>query len=71
MEEDAPHKDEYTEVSGGNAEVLSDGQVASNGDEGPGCSPIRNTLSSVSHVFGMHEETDVESDHEEKIQSTR
>ena len=59
------------EVREGNAEVLSDGQAASNGDEGPGRSPIRNTLSGVSHVFGMHEETDVESDHEEKIQSAQ
>ena len=40
MEEDAPHKDEYVEVREGDAEVLSDGQVASNGDEGPGHSPI-------------------------------
>ena len=39
-EEDAPHKDEYTGVCRGNAEVLSDGQVASDGDEGPGRSPI-------------------------------
>ena len=54
------------EVCGGEAEVLSNGQAASDGDEGLGCSPIGNTLSSVSHVFGAHEETDVESDHEEK-----
>ena len=45
---------------------MSNGQAASNGDEGPGCSPVRNTLSDVSHIFGAHEETDVESDHEEK-----
>ena len=44
VEEDAPHNDEYMEICGDNAEVLSDGQVASNGDEGPGHSPIRNTL---------------------------
>ena len=66
MEEDAPHDDEYAEICGGDAEVLSDGQVASDGDESPGCSPTRNTLSSVSHVFGTHEEMDVESDHKEK-----
>ena len=40
--------------------------MASDGNEGPGCSPVRNTLSGVSHIFGAHEETDVESDHEEK-----
>ena len=67
MEEDAPCNDEYAEICGGDTEGLSDGQVASDGDEGPGCSPIRNTLSSVSDIFGAHEETDVESDHEEKI----
>ena len=44
---------------------------ASNGDEGQNHSPIQNTLSGVSHVFSMHEETDAESDNEEKIQSTR
>ena len=64
-EEDAPRDDEYAEVCEGDGEVLSDGQAASDGDEGPGRSPPRNTHSSVSHVFGTHEETDVESDHEE------
>ena len=68
MEKDAPHKDEYTEVCKDDAEVLSNGQAGSEDDEGPGHSPIRNTLSGVSHVFSMHEETDVESDHEEKVQ---
>ena len=56
MEEDAPQEDEYMEVREDDAEVLSDGQVGSDGDEGPGCSPIQNTLSGVSHVFGAHEE---------------
>ena len=68
MEEDAPREDEYAEVREDDAEVLSDDQVGSDGDEGLGCSPIQNTLSGVSHIFGMHEETDVESDHEEKVQ---
>ena len=71
MEEDAPHEDEYAEVCKGDAEVLSDSQAASDGDEGPDHSPIQNTLSGVSHIFGVHEETDVESDHEEKIQSAQ
>ena len=71
MEEDALRDDEYAEISGGDTEVLSDGQVASDGDEGLGCSPIRNTLSGVSHVFGTHEETDVKSDHEEKTPPAR
>ena len=45
--------------------------MASDGDEGQGHSPIQNTLSGVNHIFGMHEETDAESDNEEKNQSTR
>ena len=64
-----PHEDEYAEVCEDNTEVLSDSQVGSDGDEGLGHSPIRNTLSGVSHVFGVHEETDIESDHKEKVQS--
>ena len=40
MEEDAPHEDEYVEAHKGEAEVLSDGQVASDGDEGQDHSPI-------------------------------
>ena len=40
--------------------------MASDGDEGQGRIPI---LTGVSHVFGTHEETDAESDNEEKIQS--
>ena len=64
-EEDAPHDDEYAEVHEGDSEVLSDGQVASDGNEGPDGSPLQNTHSSVSHIFGTHKETDVESDHEE------
>ena len=70
VEEDAPHEDEYAEVCRGDAEVLSNGQVASDCNEGPGRCPIQNTLSGVSHVFCTHEETDIESDHEQKIQST-
>ena len=69
MEEDAPHDDEDVEADKGNMEVLSDRQVASNGNEGQEHTQIQNTLTGVSHIFGMHEETDAESDTEEKIQS--
>ena len=55
MEEDVPHDDEYVEIHGDDAEVLSNGQVASDGNEGPGHSLIRNTLSGVSHIFGTYE----------------
>ena len=70
MGEDAPHEDEYVEAYEGKAEVLSEGQVASDGDEGQNRSPIQNTFSGVSHVLGTHKETDAESDKKEKIQST-
>ena len=71
VEEDAPHEDEYAEVREDDAEVLSDGRAGSDGNEGLGHSPIQNTLSGVSHIFSTHEETDVESDHEEKVQPAR
>ena len=70
MEEDDPCEDEHAEVHEGDAEVLSDSQAASDGDEGQDRSPLQNTLSSVSHIFSTHDETDVESDNKEKIQST-
>ena len=69
-EEDAPCEDEDVEVGKGNAEVLSDSQVVSDGDEGQGRAQIQNTLPGVSHIFSTQEETDAESDTEEKIQST-
>ena len=68
-EEDALSEDEDVEVGKGKVEVLSDGQAVSNGEEGQGCPQIQNTLIGISHVFGMHEETDAESDPGEKIQS--
>ena len=48
---------------------MSDSQAASDGEEGQGCPQIQNTLTGISHVFGMHEETDAESDPGENIQS--
>ena len=68
-EEDAPCEDEDAEASKGKAEVLSDGQAASDGEEGQGHTQIQNTLTGISHIFSMHEETDAESDTKEKIQS--
>ena len=66
-EEDAPCEDEDVEASKGDAEVLSDGQVASDGNKGQGCAPIQITLTGVSHIFSMYEESDTESDNKEKI----
>ena len=52
-------------------EVSSDGQVASDGKEGQWCPPIQDTLTGISQVFGMHEDTDSESGPGEKIQSSQ
>ena len=52
-------------------EVSSDGQLASNGEEGQGCPQIQDTLNGISQVFSMHEDTDSESDPGEKIQSVQ
>ena len=68
-DEDTPCEDEDAEADKGDAEVLNDGQAASNGNKGQGQAQIQSTFTGVSHVFGMHEETDAESDTEEKIQS--
>ena len=50
-------------------EFSSDGQVASNGEEGQEDPQIQDNLTGISQVFGMHENTDSESDPGEKIQS--
>ena len=68
-EEDAPCEDEDVEAGKGEVAVLRDGQVASDGEEGQECPQIQNTLTGISHIFSMHEETDAESDPREKIQS--
>ena len=64
-----PHQDENAEAGKGEVEVSSDGQMASDGEEGQGCPQIQDTLTGISHIFGMHEDTDSESYPGEKIQS--
>ena len=59
------------EIHEDDAEVLSDDQVASDGEEGQDCSPIQNMLPGVSYIFSMHKETDAETDKEEKIPSVQ
>ena len=66
-----PHEDENTEADKGEVEVSSDGQAASNGEEGQEHPQIQDTLTGISQVFGTHEDTDSESDPREKIQSVR
>ena len=50
-------------------EVLSNGQVASDGKEGQGHPQIQDTLTGISQVFSTHEDTDSEFGPGEKIQS--
>ena len=70
-EEDAPCKDEDAEAGKGEVEVLSNGQVVSDGKEGQGHPQIQNALTGISHIFSTHEETDAKSDPREKIQSVQ
>ena len=67
-EEDVAGEDENAEADKGGVETSSDGQVASDGKEGQECPQTQDTLTSVSQVFGRHEDTDPESDPGEKIQ---
>ena len=67
-EEDVTGEDETTEAGKGGVKTLSDGQVASDGEEGQECPQTQDTLTGVSQVFSRHEDTDPESDPGEKIQ---
>ena len=58
------------EAGKGEVEVLSNGQAATDGEEGQGCPPIQDTLTGISQVFGMHKHSDSESDPGQKIQSS-
>ena len=55
----------------GGIKTSSDGQVASDSEEGQECPHTQDTLTDVSQVFGGHEDTDPESDPGEKIWSIR
>ena len=65
--EDGPCEDENAEADKGKAKTSSDGQVASDGKEGQECPQTQDTLTGISQVFGMHEDTDPESNLGEKI----
>ena len=67
-EEDIPGEDENTEADKSRVKTSSNCQVASDGKE---CPHTQDTLTGISHVFGTHEDTDPESEPEEKIQSIR
>ena len=61
--------DDNAEEDKGRIETSSDGQVASDGEEGQEHPHTQDTLTGVSQVFGGHEDTDPESDPGEKNQS--
>ena len=68
-EEDATSEDESAKVDKGGVETSSDGQVASDGEEGQVHPQTQDTLTGVSQVFGTHKDTDPESNPGQKIQS--
>ena len=68
-EEDATNEDENAEADKGEAETSSNGQAASDSGEGQEHLQTQDTLTSISQVFDMDEDTNPESDPEEKIQS--
>ena len=66
---DSTGEDDNAEEDKGGIKTSSDGQVASDGKEGQEHSHTTDTLTGISQVFGGHEDTDLESDPGEKIQS--
>ena len=66
--EDVTGEDENAEADKSGVETSSNGQVASDGEEGQECPQTQDTLTSISQVFGRHEDADPESDPGEKIQ---
>ena len=68
-EEEAAGEDEDAEADKVGVETASNGQSASNGEEGQECPQTQDTLTGISQVFSTHEDTNPESDPGEKIQS--
>ena len=66
---DSTEEDDNTEEDKGGIETSSDRQVVSDGDEQQEHPHTQDTLTSISQVFGEHEDTDPDSDPGEKIQS--
>ena len=52
-------------------ETSSDEQEASDGEDQQECPHTQDTLTSVSQLFGEHEDTDPESDSGEKVQTAQ
>ena len=70
-EEDITGEDENAKADKGGAETSSDGQVASDGEEGQEGPQTQDTLTGISQVFSRHEDTDPESNPREKTQPIR
>ena len=70
-EGDGTGEDDNAEKDKGGIETSGDGQVVSDSKEGQECPHTQITLTSISQVFGRHEDTDPESDPGEKTQSVR
>ena len=68
-EGDVTAEDGNTEEDKGRIETSSDGQVASDGEEGQERPHTQDTLTSISQVFSRHQDTDPELDTRVKIQS--
>ena len=68
-EGDVAGEDDNAKEDKGGVKTSSDGQVASDGEEGQECPHTQDTLTGISQVFGRHEDTDPESNPREKIQS--
>ena len=68
-EGDGTVKDDNAKEDKGGIETSSDEQVASDGKKGQEHSHTQDTLTSISQVFGEHEDTDPELEPGEKIQS--
>ena len=66
-EEDIACEDENAEADKGGVETSSNGQVASDGEEGQEYPQTQDTLTGISQVFGRQGDTDLESDPGEKI----
>ena len=67
-EGDGAREDDNAKDDKGRIETSSDGQVASDGEEGQEHPHTQDTLTGISQVFSGHEDTDPESDPREKIQ---
>ena len=67
-EEDIAGQDENAEADKGGVKTSSDGQVASDGEEGQECPQTQDTLTGISQVSGTHEDKDPESNPGEKVQ---